>query len=982
MEHLALEILDNDNVENGQFVTLPDDTSITITKTSEIFASGDVWTFAFTLNIAANTHVFGTAGDMHGSRLHEQLEKRRARLWVEGVPLYLGYLKLGDEAEVDKDGNIDITFESGKKTFDQLIEGAKANQVPMMEPVLIGMALWQKRWAGARVRMIASPVFDEVPGDRTIQNMDADVTTDMEPYMEDDRDIQFVADGETDGESVQDYPRMVFPKLPEGIFENVEVEGEPTGLALTSVDCLNTDYAYDDAHPYCNTALCYQKYDYKKTDANGIVTWDYSAEPEAQREYEQMPANRVNSAPNFYVIYWLKALFKHIGIHIDENQMMDVEDLKRLFFVNTRCDYYKPKNLRNGVPDTRYGKYRFVREMNETKRLVPEYFGEEHIENVHGVEMPFYDRDLIINKEECRFTGDNIVPGEPSYDSTILRPSDIPTITGVTIQVKGVMEWDENIYNNRETYETLNRFLHEAYATSDCFPDADIADVIKALENGFGIRFLFEDGYQRVRIVLLRNLFRDSDIQDIDCDIVEESRVENCIRGFRMTYGDSEDTTFYYKGFADLLPHKKELWIDTSDKHDYSHWKLDALYKDLIKQVSAFDKTCYVTPKTGNAYGIKIDKDAKRYYDLHPSLFEFAGYMDAEDGDCTGEEETIEMGFTPAIVNDLNMENERSKNSDTHTEPQKFAIFVDEKMRTRRTDLNDGQDYNASDADYKVHGKGGLYDEDRELLNGQRSGGLVQPGLFAINSDMACSKANLHAQLYVRIQVPNYQSAHGWTVIKWPDAKFDARGYINEGYRLYLQDNFEPNDDGVCPIETHDWGLTLGIMRGSGSDASVEYSSDPDDNEGNDTWERVAGSSVTTHPDTCDSYGREWDYNGEASGLGPDDRISLKLRAEKLNPDFNPKEPESDDNPRYLEIEEPSLRQRGLCDKFYKEYSYWVRNARICNRTVYMGMAQLLTLDLTKKVHVGDITGFVRKMQFVVDIKTGLGLVNFEIMYI
>jgi hypothetical protein len=47
-----------------------------------------------------------------------------------------------------------------------------------------------------------------------------------------------------------------------------------------------------------------------------------------------------------------------------------------------------------------------------------------------------------------------------------------------------------------------------------------------------------------------------------------------------------------------------------------------------------------------------------------------------------------------------------------------------------------------------------------------------------------------------------------------------------------------------------------------------------------------------------------------------------------------------------------------------------------------MELAQLQTIDKTKKVKVGDITGFIRKMQYSVNLKTGLGLVTLEIMYI
>jgi hypothetical protein len=47
-----------------------------------------------------------------------------------------------------------------------------------------------------------------------------------------------------------------------------------------------------------------------------------------------------------------------------------------------------------------------------------------------------------------------------------------------------------------------------------------------------------------------------------------------------------------------------------------------------------------------------------------------------------------------------------------------------------------------------------------------------------------------------------------------------------------------------------------------------------------------------------------------------------------------------------------------------------------------MTLADLLKIDKTKRVHIADITGFIRKIQYTVDKKKGLGLVEFEIMYI
>ena len=940
MEHLSLEIFDRTGT-GSKYATLPDDTNITITDTSDIFASGDVWSHSFTLNIPANAHIFGSSGEIHGSRLHEQINKRKARLWVEGLPLYLGYLTLADEVDVDEDGNIDVTFESGQKTFDDMIEGAKANQVPMLGDVRYGMALWRKRKVEFETQLAAAFVLEDESSTDFVK-----VTDNGSSW------IKFTADGEDDYAAVQEYPRMVYPK---GTFKDT-VTGDNV-----AIDYLNTDNPYDEdedgtpTHPYCNVALCYQKYGYEKKTVDDNVITDYSSEPEAQRGYEYMPANRVNSAPNFYVLYWLRALMKHLGIYVEENQMLAVEDLRRLFFVNTNCAYKEPDRLRDPSNyDGRYGRYKFSGD-----RLLAEYYGPtmtilDWDEPVISMNHP------LVKVDECglKSTGDI-----HQWGTLHLK------IDHAVVKVRNGAIWGSG---EKDKYEQANSFLHDAYATSECFPDVDISEVIKAMETGFGVRFVFSDDYKRVRILLLRDIFNSRDVQQIEGDIVGETKTENCIRGFRMTYGENTDTHFYYKGFADLLPHKKEMWPDTSDTHDYSKWKLDAKYSDLLDKISAFDRTCYVDPATGDAYGIKVDKDAKRYDELHPSLFEYAGFMDAEDGDCTGEDETIEtitVGFAPAIMNDINFEQQRDKESDK----QRYALFIDETMRPRRPDLQDGKDYDDPESVYSTFA---LYADESVAQNMKSDDGIVKPGEFAITSDMYATKKAVTAR------------------ITWDstpiEVTMDIEGHINEGYRLYLQDNFEPNDEGISPIEKHDWGLTLGIMRGSGSDAYVKYEADPDDQEGNDTWEVMAGTNVTSHPDTCDNYGRIFDYtaDGQEDPQDTTGRFSLKLRAEKPNPDFDPSKEESETNKRYLEVLDEDgklntkLSRRGLADQFYKEYSYWIRNARIDNVTVNMTLAQLLGIDKTKRVKVGDTTGFIRKMQYSVSKNTGLGMVAMEILYI
>lgn len=1066
MENLSLEIFNREG-NGSKYAILPDDASISITDTSEIFGSGDIWSHSFTLNVHLNAHIFGTSGELHGSRLHEQIDKRKARLWVMGLPLYMGYLHLADETDVSKNGDVDVTFESGRKTFEQMIDGGKANQVPLLNDVLIGMALWRERDVEVSVKAYLGFVVNA-------NNTGTAKLPIWYPYPDSSGSTAttITFSNHTTKKATR-YPRMVFPK---GEFATY---ASGAAGAKVTVNQLNTDSPYDDSHPYCNINLCYQKHGYPTVD--GVT--DYGSEEQELREYDTAPANRVNSAPCFYVLYWLRCLMKYLGIRINENQMMGIEDMRRLFLVNTNCAYEEPKDFdRTGEDiDERYGSFTtYTDGAGNAKDYIAELL-ESTVDKEESANIP-----LEVTEWEVK-DGNNFRP-VPSGDPLDVQKAWIWIMKQKTLT-------DEE----KQEYIANNRFYHYAYATSDCFPDVDISEIISALENGFGIRFLFDNNYQNVRVVLLRNLFRDQDTQNIKGDILSAEKSESNVRGFRMTYGKGdEDTAFYYKGFADKLSSEKTLWADKSDTHDYSHWNLDASYQNLIKNISAFDKTCYVTKNNGNAYGIKVDKDAKRYKDLHPSLFGFADYMDAEDGICSGEEESVHevnVGFTPAIMNDVNFDEERS----TESTNQKFALFVDAEMRSRRPDLEDLEppsSYNDSDAVYDVN----------KIENKQK-----KLGLFAINSDLI-TDSGIELEGTLRAQSVLYPR-DGW--VHFYVFKFQARSlesYINEGIRLYLQDNYEPNDDGVSPLETHDWGLTLGIMRGSGSDAYVNYMGDPDDNEGNSAWDIAPGSNVTAHPDTCDNYGRTWDYDGSVGynqvcataedALGAmqaifpntnfdlagrssttyltgfflpvviDDegvshtllmagatkdgaimmtdamrqqyvnslqgksiadmiawdkyegrslfieadssreraytllrlqelayangapvtisdgtdvregRFSLKLRAEKPNPYYDPKSTDPNKKKKYLDITNPNLQNRGLCDQFYKEFSYWIRNARIANLEVEMELAQLLAIDKTKRVTVGDITGFIRKMEYNISKENGLGVVSMEIMYI
>lgn len=946
MEHLALEIFDLPTKEipkptGSKYAVLPEDAAITITDTSEIFASGDVWSYSFTLNIPANLHIFGTSGDIHGDRLHEQVNKRRARLWVEGLPLYLGYLLLDDEVDVDGNGDVDVKFESGMKTFDEMIGGTSAREVSVGD-VVIGVALNRKRVVG-----FGDGVTFTLNGLSAYAN--------KYEWLKGVDTCKFSYGLGSAPDRITPYTQR-WPKLVKSHGEVLDSSGNPVSPVP---DYTNVQTPYDAGHPFCNINICYP---FKAVDEKG--------EESAGRGYTIRLAHgkptvdggdnqtRYNNAPNFYLLYFVDRLFEDLNIHISENQAKSVDDLRRVFMLNYGCHYeeiendyeyyhsneHTTPNDQNGKPYlSRYGQY-YLPLIDATdvkgnileQRLVGGWsMASENYYVDPDVRGKVLMRDVTVRKdgtEDVLSVGsiEGIALGDLSWSMDVEKYLDFSTAI-----VKSTLEQNNGAYS-----------AYLAYATGDNYPNVDISEIINAMMSMFGVRLIFDNDYKTVRIVLLRNIFRSSDVQEISCDIVApDEKVENSIRGFRMTYGKGTDSTsFYYKGFADLFQRAATTWKDTSDKHDYSQWEVNAVYDEIKQYISAFNRKCYVTPTNGNAYGTQVDEDEDV---LFPSLFEWAGYMDAEDGDCSKPEsdgktvEEVQCGATPVLMNEVGIvyaslfggdlkaptpdtpsDFDNSENSEHPSLGQKIATFG----RAKKTSQNDFS---------------------------QRSREPSSDVFFTVSG------------------------------------KLDV--YISEGFRIRMKDNYAISNGGT-PFDEADPGLCFGVMRGSGDDAYVRYYDDVDDRENNQAWEIESGTGAISHPDTCDDYGSLWDYNGDSAGVGPTEgRVSLKLRAEKMNPFFNPKlaethydpeHPELNTNPRYLHIDNQNLQGRGLCDQFYKEYSYWVRNARIVKRTVRMELAQLLTIDKTKRVTVGDVTGFIRKMQYSVSNRTGLGNVVLEIMYI
>lgn len=132
MDYIRLEIL----TSSGWLpLSLPDDTSISMQETSPLWGNGDGGAFSipFTVDIDDNLPFFGNTAEGHGSSIVKLLYNAKFRLYCGNVFFKSGIVKLDDSVEVQYDDNghrqVEISLESSRKEFDEILDGVKVRDL-------------------------------------------------------------------------------------------------------------------------------------------------------------------------------------------------------------------------------------------------------------------------------------------------------------------------------------------------------------------------------------------------------------------------------------------------------------------------------------------------------------------------------------------------------------------------------------------------------------------------------------------------------------------------------------------------------------------------------------------------------------------------------------------------------------------------------------------------------------------------------------
>lgn len=860
-EHLALKV-------RGKYANLPEDFSLDIEDVNPIFNDYESFSFDAPLPIESNKHILKDLANVKSDKRLVDLENESIQVIAEGIPFRTGRLQTNEGEVIDKD----VTFSmiSSARTIQDMVADLQCRDIPVKDKIQIGEMIGNV-FAEITFRWY---VQTKSKGKTGLWTWESCTGTGERRYETLSHNFELQALGFS-------HPGICELKSGTSIEEAKMSGGKP----VNQTSFINVTDEYP-TKPYCNGRVCYTHYK-KEEDGTSGKTVSTSEEFDP---YYVLEADRPQSGICFYVLYFLDCLFHYLGFYYDNEKLLTVGDMKRLAFFTTHCKY----DLERKYPN---------------KGIVGES---------SSVTYDFTDKDSI-----NRWLSSRNTKGRLDFEYEKTKKLESAIVGGKIYKVGDELPDGQTLKSNNINIEDVSwkiaANIMNMYANSENFPDASVTSILDSLWASFGIRFMTDYEKMIVRPVFIRDVFRDTSAPiKLRAQLLSVHKLSEKTTGFRMKYSSESDPTEQQNN----VRYGVKDYDTNYDYIDYSKVNSSLDYLNILKKNGSSDKTCYIDLKTGNAYRIKVNKDATKVDELKPSIFEVGGYKGVEIGDCSSLNEDyiveVESEFEPLILNDINGLKEKNVGGDSGY------------VTNRETgEIVDYSGINMADAKQIL---AAFVDEEMWYQNME----------YRIQNVMG----NSHIDAYL-------------TEVCTTDECYDPSN----------------TEDGNSPLQHYDWGTAITIMRGGGSDAQIQHYDYNYDGCGNSKWRIVAGE-YSMASDSIDNWGAVFDYNGTQPGVGPEERFSLKVRAFKVvngeilcNNDIY----DADGNI------ETKVRSRGLFDTFMSEYAHFTLNRKKLEMQFYCNISDLLNIQWDKRYKIDDYIFWWNKLSYSVSVQKGLGIVTAEV---
>lgn len=684
---------------------------------------------------------------------------------------------------------------------------------------------------------------------------------------------------------------------------------------------------------YHNARISYTHHD---IDADGKSTDTVVIDNDAYGPYYVLEADRPQSGICIYLMYVLEVLFgSYLKLDYDPNYIGQcVDDFRRLSFFTTKCKYDLVR--RDGRPDDNphfpYSKN--LADMNKwlSARMTHGRLeaGKENrskeIESGESYSMLFYDN---IYACQYRLSADEYddLNGTLAINDENVKPFYLfgkkserkrrPVQQGSEFDFNIVFYDSEYGYADELTRLTCRKieisdvsdsyeycgFVMDMIANAYNLPDMSAKSLLDSLWASFGLRFYYDTESNHVEPYFIRDILRSTEAPvPVFGQIISEHKYSEKITGVNMRYSAEKDR-------IEQLGDVRKGVTDYDTRYDYLVEKtpernivFDGSMPYAVFHrgtLSAGDKSLYVDSKTGNCYRVKISK------------------------------EKLSAGEIQSL------------------QPSMFQVAQSKGITVYADKYKDLTEEELTKDEVKSYVEE-LVSEFEPLEQNDLNGNKPKDEAFLapfIDEEMW----NEHAGMD---NIRNVVDSNAYFIF-----------YIDEALETEERYDVSGSDDGNSPLQSHDWGPVITLMRGGGGDASVSHFNRGYDFFDNEMY-RINSGVYMLDSDSISIYGHGYDYNtGSVEGDGDGERISLKIRAYKT--DASGRELIGGDAT-------PDVKYRGLADQFMAEYIYFLLNRKKVQITMLCEIAHLINIDWKRRYQIGDNTGWLDEVTVKASVDKGI----------
>jgi len=864
--------------------------------------------------------------DIHTTLRAMDFEHEAMQIYIDGVPVRSGELVVTEDQELAD--NFDATIYSYIRSLDDLIADLNCQDIDISD--------------------------DEIQIGECIGDVTLDYLVGSYPRIKHKRNILYVKNGEERwvdvngtntynpskteenradeelNDTIENMPSLGFSVPHEYQEADIPTPGaahartqkeSPNGPPMVKTNFINTNAKYPDAK-YCNARVCYTNY---KIDGDGTT----SDNVDKSAPFRVLEANRPSSGINLYVLYFIKKLFQQLNISYEDLSLQQVEDLCRLAFFTTHCCYDTVRKYPSNNFD-----YDSIAAINLwlSER-------EDHVNITTGKILdPELDTEPKIIEGSVLIYPDD--PGSPllcKYDkdnefSDLVK--EIPVGSGqwyvkefgrVKVGDKIPVNMGRNIWSNQEgQYIWQNGYVLQEVTEVQSLPEGYSGTIHANIMKMYANSKNFPDASVSSVIESLWNSFGIKFILDYEQQKVTPILIRDVFRS-QATPRKLHGKVLSITPVAEKISGVRMRYAAEADPKDQS--------KNVRDGVRDYD-TAYDYLMSASVVNHELTYEAIKRTGSNSNT---TCYLDR----TTGNAYRWKVDKNAATIAALNL-----------------ALF--EVASYKGISIGDCSKQNE---DYIVD----LTSDFEPVIFTDTNGRNDQKQLLAAFVDEKMNNAAEKMEITYAL---------GTALIDFP---LTVEIRTNESY--------DPSSgkDGESPLQAYDWGLSVAVMRGGGSDATIQYYDYNYDGQGNSKYRMVSGDYAMTS-DSMDCYGNGYDYNGVSEGDGGGERFSLKITAWKHDENGNPltdgqgnilcNDDEYDQQGNITR----KIRSRGLYDSFMSEYVHFLMNRKKYNIRMLCSVAELAEIPnhWAERFQIHNLVGWINKVKSHVSQQSGLGEVELE----